>query len=172
MGRSPKPAKGKAKPAIPRKAQKIEDARGRDLEARLAEALKLKTEALQREAEALKREAEAQEQQTATAGILRVISTSPTNLQPVLDAVVKSAARFCAAPDASIFRLNGENLRAEAHHGPVSQPVGFLVPVVRGTVAGRSVLERQAVSVTDLQVETDEFPEGSSLARQTVSEQR
>ena len=120
------------------------------------------------ELEARNRElTEALEQQTATAEILRVISTSPTNLEPVLDAVVKSAARFCGAPDASVFRLDGEALRAVAHHGPVSQPTGFLVPVVRGTVAGRSLLERQAVGVTDLQVETEEFPEGSALARQT-----
>ncbi|PYN39950.1 MAG: hypothetical protein DME00_35635, partial [Candidatus Rokuibacteriota bacterium] len=97
---------------------------------------------------------EALEQQSAMAEILRIISTSPTNLQPVLDEVVKSAARFCAAPDASIFRLDGENLRAEAHHGAVSQPAGFLIPLVRGTVAGRSVLERQTIAVTDLQVET------------------
>jgi len=110
---------------------------------------------------------EALDQQTATGEILRVISTSPTNLQPVLDAVVKNAARFCDAPDALIFRLDGENLCAEAHHGPVSQPVGLLVPLLRGTVAGRSVLERQSVAVTDLQVETEEFPEGSGLARQT-----
>jgi two-component system NtrC family sensor kinase len=110
---------------------------------------------------------EALEQQTATAEILRVISTSPTNLQPVLDAVVKSAAHFCGAPDASLFRLEGEALRADAHHGPVSQPPGFLVPVVRGSVAGRSVLERRAVGVTDLQGESEEFPEGIALARQT-----
>src|SRR5258705_6477867 len=83
------------------------------------------------------------DQQTATGEILRIISTSPTDLQPVLDAVVKNAARFCDAPDASIFRLDGENLRAEAHHGPVSQRGDFLVPLLRGTVAGPSVLERQ-----------------------------
>ncbi len=110
---------------------------------------------------------EALQQQTATADILRVISTSPTNLQPVLDAVVRSAARFCGAPDASVFRLDGDALRGDAHHGPVSQPAGFLVPVVRGSVAGRSVLERRAVDVADLQIETQEFPEGSALARQT-----
>src|SRR5262249_35387240 len=161
MRRGPKPAKSKeAKPPVARKSAKDEGARVRDLETRLAEAL-------QREAEAVKREAEGQEQQAATAEILRVISTSPTNLQPVLDEVVKSAARFCGAPDASIFRLDGGNLRAEAHHGLVSQPMGFLVPLVRGTVAGRSVLERQAVGVTDLQGETEEYPEGSALARQT-----
>jgi len=83
-----------------------------------------------------------------------------------LDTVVKSAARFCGAPDASIFRLDGENLRADAHHGPVSQPPGFLVPVVRGTVAGRAVLERRAFHVTDLQAEIEQFPEGSALSRQ------
>jgi hypothetical protein len=51
---------------------------------------------------------EALAQQTAMAEILRVISTSPTTLQPVLDEVVKSAARFCGAPDASIFGSTGE----------------------------------------------------------------
>ena len=107
------------------------------------------------------------EQQTAMAEILRVISTSPTHLQPVLDAVVKSAVRFCGAYDASIFQIDGQHLRVDAHHGPVSQPPGFLVPIVRGTVAGRCVLERRVVSVTDLQVETEEFPEGSALARMT-----
>jgi GAF domain-containing protein/CheY-like chemotaxis protein/anti-sigma regulatory factor (Ser/Thr protein kinase) len=110
---------------------------------------------------------QALEQQTATADILRIISTSPTNLAPVLDTVVASAARFCGAHDASIFRLDGENLRADAHHGPVALIGGFLVPVVRGTVAGRSVIERRAVGVADLQVETEDFPEGSALARQT-----
>jgi GAF domain-containing protein len=107
------------------------------------------------------------EQQTATAEILRVISTSPTNLEPVLDAVVKSAARFCGAPDASVFRLDGTALRADAHHGPVAQPAGFIIPAVRGSVVGRSVIERQPVGVTDLQGETEAFPEGSALARQT-----
>src|SRR5262249_55358911 len=161
MRRGPKPAKFKeAKPPVARKSSKNDGARVRDLEKRLAET--------QAQLQTRDRElAESQEQQTAMAEILRVISTSPTNLQPVLDEIVKSAARFCGAPDASVFRLDGGNLRAEAHHGLVSQPIGFLVPLVRGTVAGRSELERQAVAVTDLQGETEEYPEGSALARQT-----
>src|SRR5439155_641277 len=62
---------------------------------------------------------EALEQQTATGEILRVISNSPTDLQPVLDAVVKSAARLCAAADAIIFRVDGNTLRLAAAYGPM-----------------------------------------------------
>src|ERR1700724_437045 len=62
--------------------------------------------------------AEALEQQTATAEILRIISTSPTNLQPVLDVLVRSAARFCGADDVPIFQLDGESLPSPSHWGP------------------------------------------------------
>jgi len=107
---------------------------------------------------------EALEQQTATAEVLRIISTSPTELQPVLEVVVKSAVRFCGADDAIILRLDGEHLRAAAHHGPIPVDFALPVPCVRGTVGGRSVLERRAVHVTDLQAEAEEFPEGSAFA--------
>jgi GAF domain-containing protein len=109
---------------------------------------------------------EALEQQTATAEILRVISTSPTDLQPVLDTVVKSAARFCGAYDASMFRLNADTLKVVAHHGPIPHPVGRLIPVIRGTISGRAVLERRAVHVTDIQAEVEGFPEGQALAHE------
>ena len=108
---------------------------------------------------------EALEQQTATAEILKIISTSPTDLQPVLDAVVNSAARFCGADNATVFQLDGETLRAVAHHGPIPVDVGLMVPCVRGTVSGRTVLERRPIHVTDLQAESADFPEGSAFAR-------
>jgi two-component system, NtrC family, sensor kinase len=112
-----------------------------------------------------KRLAEALEQQAAMAEVLRIISTSPTKLQPVLDVVVKSAARFCGADDASIFALDGQDLYTAAHWGPIPQAVGHRAPCVRGSVGGRTVLERKPVHVIDLQAETKEFPEGSAFAK-------
>src|SRR6266446_3981011 len=104
------------------------------------------------------------EQQTATAEILRVISTSPTDLQPVLDALAKSAVHFCGAYDATLFQVDGETYRVVAHHGPIPFPLGEHFPLVRGYVTGRSILDRQPVHVTDLRAETREFPEGSDFA--------
>ena len=68
--------------------------------------------------------AELLEQQAATAEVLRIISTSPTKLQAVLEIIVKSAARFCGADDVTIFELDRQDVRAAAHWGtiPRSRP--------------------------------------------------
>jgi two-component system, NtrC family, sensor kinase len=108
---------------------------------------------------------EAREQQAAIADVLRIISSSPTDLQPVLDVVVKSAARFCGADDVTIFTLDGQELYTAAHWGPIPQGVGDRAPCVRGSVGGRTVLERKTVHVIDLQAEAKEFPEGSVFAK-------
>src|SRR5262245_38126047 len=86
--------------------------------------------------DALRRElAEAQEQQAATAEILRVISRSPMDLQRVFAEIAASAARICEAYDAIIYKVDRTVLRLVAHEGPVSLgPVGqFTVPLVRGS---------------------------------------
>ena len=108
---------------------------------------------------------EAREQQAASAEVLKIISTSPTELQPVLEVVVRSAARFCEADDVTIFELDGQYLRIAAHWGTVPQETGVRFPCVRGQVAGRAVLDRKPVHVIDLQAEAEEFPEGSAFAR-------
>jgi two-component system NtrC family sensor kinase len=109
---------------------------------------------------------EALERQTATAEILKIISASPTELQSVLEVVVKSAARFCEADDVSIFELDGQDLRSAAHCGAVPPlDIGVRFPCSRGTVAGRIVLERRPIQVIDLQAEAEEFPEGSAFAK-------
>src|SRR5262245_36432037 len=154
MGRSPNPAKGKAKPAPPRKSAKHEDTRVRDVEQRLAEALK--------------GEAEAQEQQAAAAEILRVISTSPSDVQPVLDAIAESVGRLCNSPDVTIFRIDRGILQLAVHRGPIGSlpPYGEeRVSLDRGSVVGRSVIERRTIHLADLSSETVEYPEGSARAR-------
>src|SRR5215475_4963716 len=94
---------------------------------------------------------EALEQQTATSEILRVIASSPTELQPVLDVVAESAARLCESIDAHIFRLEGDVYRLAASHGPI--PVVSkeeTIPLSRGTVSGRAMVDRQSIHIADL----------------------
>jgi len=106
MGRGPKRTKGKVKPAVSRKSPK-NDARVSDLEKRLAASL-------EREAEGRKREAVSQEQQVATAEILRVISASPTDEQPVFDAIVQSARRLLSGHGSALTRVVGNMLHLAA----------------------------------------------------------
>jgi GAF domain-containing protein/CheY-like chemotaxis protein len=110
---------------------------------------------------------EALEQQMATSEILRVISRSPTDVQPVFAAVAQSAARLCESFDAVILRPDGNRLLLVAHHGPI--PLGavgeFSLPLVRGTAPGRAALDGRAVHVADMQAEVEEFPESSENAR-------
>jgi signal transduction histidine kinase len=123
---------------------------------------------LEQKVEARTRElTESLEQQTATSEILGVIASSPTDIQPVLDAVAESAARLCDATDAQIYRVEDDLLKHVAGYGSIPHPAGDR-PISRDAVAGRAVVDRQTIHVHDLAAELDnEFP--GSKARQAIS---
>jgi signal transduction histidine kinase len=109
---------------------------------------------------------EALEQQAATSEILRVIRSSPSNVQPVFDAVAESAARLCESFDSAVWRREGDRLILVAHHGAIPQTGSeSFLPLVRGTVGGRSVLDGRTVHIADIQTEGKEFPNSSENAR-------
>ena len=116
---------------------------------------------------------ESLEQQTATAEILGVISSSPTDLQPVMAAVVESAARLCDAQNAQIFQLEGELMRLVARYGPVrsSLEAGEARPLTRGSVSGRVILERQTLRIDDVRVDLEtEYPDiAAAIRRQGIA---
>ena len=105
---------------------------------------------------------EALEQQTATSEILRVIASSPTDIQPVLDVVAENAARLCDAKDALVYRVVGDGLQVVAQHGPVPAPARLL-PITRRIPTGRSVVDRQTIHVHDLAAVETEFPESPAF---------
>ncbi len=93
---------------------------------------------------------ESLEQQTATAEILQVISQSPTDVQPVLDAVVGAARRFCGAADATIVLREGDELVLANHEGMIDQFLGTRLPIDASTTAGRSVLEMSTFHIPNV----------------------
>jgi PAS domain S-box-containing protein len=107
---------------------------------------------------------ESLEQQTATSEVLRVISASPTDVQPVLDAVAENAARLCEATDAQIFRVEGDFLQRVASFGSI--PIHAGRAISRGWVTGRAVVDRRTIHVHDLAAESEaEYPVGRETQR-------
>jgi signal transduction histidine kinase len=101
---------------------------------------------------------ESLEQQTATAEILRVIAGSPTDIQPVLQVVAESAARFCDTYDAVIVLPEGDGLALKAHYGPIPLDMDrAILPITRDWVTGRAFIDRKTVHVHDL---GPGFPDG------------
>jgi GAF domain-containing protein/ActR/RegA family two-component response regulator len=113
-----------------------------------------------REVEDRNRElAESLEQQTATSEILRVISSSPTDVQLVLDTIAEGAARLCEAPIAALFRAEGDVRRLAAIFDDAGAPLGDESPLDRNSVTGRAMTERRVIHIHDLEAEIETYPE-------------
>ena len=125
------------------------------------EGLEQKVEARTRElAEANRDLTEALEQQTATGEILRVLSSSPTDVQPVFDAIAHEAVRLCGAAYSVVARYDGQLLHLAAHeHVRLEgvEAVRRLFPTRpnRATTTSRAILERAVVHLPDVLEDPD-----------------
>src|SRR6516162_5804099 len=134
---------------------------GRTQKSQAASEKKLKAYAceLEQKLEARTRElAEALEQQTATADVLGIISSSPGELEPVFQAMLENATRLCEAKFGTLYLCEGDALRTIAMYGA---PAAFAEerrrnPVIRPnpeTTLGRALATKRAVQIGDVQNE-------------------
>jgi GAF domain-containing protein len=107
--------------------------------------------------EALRELHEAREQQTATAEILHIISSSPTDAQPVFETIVKSAARLCRSVLSAVYRSDGKLVHLVAHdqfspESIAAARAAYPVPVTSGNLIAVAVRERRVVHHPDVLV--------------------
>ena len=110
---------------------------------------------------------EALDWQTATSEILRVVASSPTDVQPVFDTIAASASRLCGGVSAIVTRFDGEMVHLVAHHNPrpgIEPVTARLYPRRPGhdTTAGRAILKSSIVHIPDAEKDPDLAP---NLAR-------
>jgi signal transduction histidine kinase len=109
---------------------------------------------------------EALEQQTGISEVLHVISASPADVQPVLQAVAERAARICEAKYVDVFLVDADKLRIRVAVGDMGRPaINETRPLDRTTVMGRAVIDGVPVQVEDMQQAPEsEFPLGRRMA--------
>jgi two-component system, NtrC family, sensor kinase len=117
---------------------------------------------------------ESLEYQTATSDVLEVISTSPNDVKPVLEAIASTSGRLCQADDAHIFLLSDGKHRLAAANNPDKEWVRILSdnPLTvdtPGSVTARAIREKRVVHIEDTRADP-EHAEGllSRQPRRTV----
>src|SRR5215469_4286724 len=112
---------------------------------------------------------ESLEYQTATSDVLRGISRSTFDLQPVLDTLVETAVRLCSADQAMIFRRDGEVYRAAAGYGLSPEYDAFIrerrYKPGDGSITGRTAAAGQVVHVADLAADPHTLPRSIALGQ-------
>jgi GAF domain-containing protein len=103
---------------------------------------------------------EALERQTATAEILRVISSSPTDVQPTFDAIAKAATTLTGALSGGVFRYDGSLIHFVAHYGWTADQLAavhrvFPIPPGRGSITARAIMTRKVAHVADFTADPD-----------------
>ena len=121
-----------------------------------AEAARSRSSSAEPESALLSRElAEARQQQTATADVLRIISSSSGELEPVFSAILENATRLCQAKFANLFLVEGEAFRNVALHGapPTFIEARRQQPLLRILKDSNTVLNRMAAVKKPVQIE-------------------
>src|SRR5207245_1017307 len=81
--------------------------------------------------------------------VVHSIALAPNDLQPVLDTIAGSAARFCGASDVTVWLARGDELVPAARHGELPWTAGP-VAFTRESVSGRAILERRTIHIADM----------------------
>jgi len=110
------------------------------------------------------------EQQTATSEVLRVISSSPTNVQPVFDSIAESAVRLCSGQFSFVTRFDGKVINFASCFGLTAEGLDVfrsIFPLAPGddTVSGRAILRRAIAEVADVVVDAAYGARAQRLAR-------
>jgi signal transduction histidine kinase/DNA-binding response OmpR family regulator len=127
----------------------------------LCASLEQKVEALTRERAAANADlTEALEQQAAMANILRMISSSPTDVQPVFDMIAENARRLCDGHFCAVFRFDGELIHLAGHsglspEGAAAYQRGFPIRPGRDSAIGRAILDRSLAQIPDVQTDPE-----------------
>jgi signal transduction histidine kinase len=113
---------------------------------------------------------ESLEQLTATSDVLRVISSSPTNVQPVFDAIAESAVRLCDGQFSFVMRFDGKLVDFASYCGLTAEGLKAFrsilpMPASEDTAAGRAIVRRAVVEISDVGADPSYGARGRGLAK-------